>query len=208
MGRLSSLGIQWHCSHFRGSTDTMTLGSWIGATSLGWIAGIPVLILTGGVFGPIGLGNTAIAMSMGAGIAFFQWLVLRKRVSRAHRWLWVNPMAFAMPFMASDLLIRFHAVHAEYAIITATLIGSCILALAQQQVVLKTTGLSLVPWMAVNLAAYAVAIAPPFLLTVGRINQLHLPEVISVTLSFVTVLAGGPVIGFLTGLVLVRHFKA
>ncbi len=182
----------------------MRLRSWILFTSLGWIAGIPLVITFAGVLEPFGLEKTSVALGMSAGIAILQWLLLRKHISSSIRWIGISVVGFGIPFALVDLFGGKWFESTEYGLIASTVVGSIVLALAQHRFLLKPVGVGLMAWVAVNLLAYCLALVPPFFLTVTRINQLHLPGALSVVLSFLTVLAGGPLIGYLTGVVLVR----
>lgn len=173
---------------------------WILFTALGWIAGIPLLMMLSGILEPVGLGKTAIALGMSLGISAFQWLVLRKHFAASVNWIALSPAAFIVPFLLVDVLDSRGFPSAEAGIISGTLAGSVLMAVAQHRYLLKSKGVRLMPWVGANLVAYALALVPPFTLTVSRINQLHLPDTLSVVLSFLTVLAGGPVIGWLTRL--------
>ncbi len=183
----------------------VSMPKWIGFTTIGWIAGIPLLMVLAGLLEPVNLGRTAIALGMGTGLAFFQWLAIRKVIENATPWLWISPLSFAVPFLFADLIGKEWLKTDESAVVFGTLTGAAILALAQYHVVLKPVGIKLVAWAMVNILAYALALVPPFTLTVVRINELQLPGALSITVSFLTVLAGGPIIGLLTGLILVRR---
>ncbi|MBL7849815.1 MAG: hypothetical protein JNN04_02855 [Cyclobacteriaceae bacterium] len=185
----------------------MSLHKWIVFTSLGWIAGIPLLILIAGALEPIGLGNTSIALGMSAAIAFFQWLVLRRFLTQASRWIWISASAFIIPFLIADLLGDKLFSTPETAIVSCTIVSSVLLAIGQFRFILKGEGVQWPSWVTVNLVSYALALVPPFVLTVGRIRELNLPEALSVGLSFLTVLAGGPIIGWLTGIILCRYIR-
>lgn len=178
---------------------------WIGFTTIGWIVGIPLLMAFAGVLEPVGLGRAAIALGMGTGLAFFQWLAIRKVVENATPWLWVSPLSFTVPFLFADLIGKEWLKTDESAVVFGTLTGAAIMALTQYRVVLKLIGTKLMTWVVVNILAYALALVPPFTITVVRINELQLPGALSIALSFLTVLAGGPIIGWLTGLILVRR---
>lgn len=185
----------------------VSLTKWVGFTSLGWVAGIPLLMTLAGLLEPINLGRTAIALGMGTGIAFFQWLVLRKTSSEAGAWWWISPLTFATPFLFADGLGKGFFPSDESAIVFSTLVGAVLLGWAQQRWVLKARGVSLPMWLGATVMAYSLALIPPFLLTVTRIKDLNLPDSVSITLSFLTVLAGGPIIGWLTGMTLVKHLN-
>lgn len=178
---------------------------WILFTALGWIAGIPLLMMLSGILEPVGLGKTAIALGMSFGISALQWLVLRKHFPGSVKWITLSPAAFIVPFVLVDVLGSHWFSSTEAGIIFCTLAGSVLMALVQHRYLLKSKGVRLIPWVAANLLAYALALVPPFALTLSRINQLHLPGALSVLLSFLTVLAGGPIIGWLTRAVLIRN---
>lgn len=182
----------------------MSLSKWVGFTSLGWVAGIPMLMFVSGLLEPLGLGKTAIAMGMSSAIAVFQWFVLRIFIPGAKRWMWLSPLAFMVPFLFVDVVGDRWFDTTEAAIVFGTLTGAVVLAAVQHQFVLDRAGIRLATWLIVNVIAYALALIPPFTLTVVRIRELQLPGALSVALSFATVLAGGPIIGWLTGIVLVK----
>jgi hypothetical protein len=141
---------------------------------------------------------------MSIAIGTLQWLQLRKHLPSSTRWIAISTVGFVIPFVIVDLLGEHGFESTEAGIIAGTVGGSISMALAQHRFLLKSVGVGLMAWVVVNFMAYCLALMPPFLLTVNRINQLHLPGSLSVVLSFLTVLAGGPIIGYLTGVLLVR----
>ena len=183
----------------------MRLARWILFTSLGWIAGIPLLMVIGTALEPLRLENTSVAMGMSLSIAFFQWLLLRKFLAHASRWIWISAIAFVIPFLIADLSGDALFPTGESAVVGCTLAASVLLAFSQCRFLLKGVGVKLVPWIVINLFSYLLALVPPFALNLVVIKKLQLPAALAITLSFLTVFAGGPIIGWLTGLVLLKR---
>ena len=183
----------------------MTLRNWILFTSLGWISGIPLLMLIGTALEPLRLENTSVAMGMSLAIAFFQWLLLRKVLAHASRWIWISAIAFVIPFLIADLSGDALFSTGESAVVGCTVVSSILLGATQQHFLLNGVGIKRVSWIAINLFSYALALVPPFALNLVVIKKLQLPAALAITLSFLTVFAGGPIIGWLTGKVLVKH---
>lgn len=177
--------------------------SWILYSSLGWVLGVVLVILISSPLELIGLGKTAVALGMTGGVSMAQWFVLR-RESTAYRWVLASLVGMGIPFILLDLFRNDIPLPSEDSkMIATTAVGALFLSVLQRHWFLGSK-VPMASWIVANLSAWLLALAVPFLLSVSRINSWHLPGAISVLLGFITILAGGPIIGWLTGVVLVR----
>ena len=78
---------------------------WLRATLLGWLLGLPLIILMALAGEAIGLGGSQVLVGagMGAGVGFMQGRALRRTLGTAVPWFWSTTVGLAMPFLAVDL---------------------------------------------------------------------------------------------------------
>ena len=78
---------------------------WIRATWLGFVLGIPCIVVLALLGEAVGLGGTQVLVGagLGAGVGFLQARALRGPLDRTSRWFWSSVVGLALPFLAIDL---------------------------------------------------------------------------------------------------------
>jgi hypothetical protein len=82
----------------------MNLTRWIRATWVGWLAGIPLVILfalSGEALG-IGGAQALVGAGMGAGVGVMQGRALRPILGRAAPWTWSCVIGLTLAFLLAD----------------------------------------------------------------------------------------------------------
>ncbi len=187
--------------------DSVRPWQWVVFSSLGWIVGVIAVILISGPFETVGLGKTAVGLGMTGGVSAVQWIALRNRFVHAARWMPASLFGMGIPFLIIDLFRdSLPLAGDEQHMIAATAVGALLTATLQYQWVLRER-VPLFAWLGVNLVGWLLALALPFVFSVSRINAWQLPGPVKILISFVTVLGGGLIIGWLTGTVLMKSLS-
>ncbi|MCU0648676.1 MAG: hypothetical protein MUF00_11810, partial [Gemmatimonadaceae bacterium] len=177
--------------------------SWIRATVLGWIVGVPVIVLLVALaerFGQHRL-NTPIGAGMGLTVGVFQSRVIRARLGGASPWFWSCVVGLASPFLATDIA-RAVGVDVPYSLYAAVICGGLVVGVWQGALLRSSLGRG-TSWVAASvigwaLASGAVALADFFV----RATSLRGVPGALVYLGLVAL--GGVLLAVSSGFVLVR----
>jgi hypothetical protein len=175
-------------------------GRWVVVTEIGWLVGIPCLLLIGAGAEAVGLpAQFGIGLGMGVSVGFFQWRLARRSFGASSWWVWWSGLGLACPFAFCDL--------AGYglsgsALIAAASLGGLIAGLGQARL-LGVRAPERHWWVAASLAGWAAASAVAVTLGVpGRpasalqwLRQLFALGGGGVVLAAVT----GPVLAWMPG---------
>ena len=84
---------------------------WVLATLGGWLLGSVAVALLADTLEGIGVGGQfPIALGMGLGVGYAQWLVARQWFAASRRWVWASAVGMTAPFMIADIVaIRWNA---------------------------------------------------------------------------------------------------
>lgn len=86
------------------TTPTFSVNQWILFTSLGWILGVLIILLLAGLLESIDINvDFPVGFGLGIGIGFMQWLVLRKYVAEAYKWIGLTVIGLSVPFILYDI---------------------------------------------------------------------------------------------------------
>jgi hypothetical protein len=85
--------------------DRRLFVSWVRATSLGWLLGVPLIIALALVGEAVGIGGAQfiVGAGMGTGIGLMQGRVIRGILDRAAPWIWSCVVGLAVPFLVTDI---------------------------------------------------------------------------------------------------------
>jgi hypothetical protein len=181
----------------------LTVLKWTLLTWAGWAAGIALIIGLGTLNEAAGIspeGQSVVGIGMGAGVGFMQWLALRKHVRSSHRWIWFSILGFSIAYILCDVILYFAGFHPDYFIILGTAAGALITGWLQYKYILRDISPFAKSWIAYCFLAWMLA----HLLTMGaflsnfRIND-YIPRFLAITLAFIFILIGGPLLGFISG---------
>lgn len=179
------------------------LGRWILATSLGWVIGIPVMVLIfAGVEAARLPGQFAIGLAMGATVGFLQWRQARRSFGATSAWFWASAAGMTCPFALCDL--------AGYgldgsALIAPTALGALLVGFGQHRL-FGIRGVRTYCWAPASAIAWALAAATTLaLLAIPGDPTSGLLQWLRPLLAFGS---GGIVLSFITGPVLVWLFQS
>lgn len=134
-----------------------TRTTWIRATALGWLLGVPAVILLSVLAESLGAEhlNTPVGAGMGLGLGIAQWFALRRHLSRATRWIAATAPGLAAPFAVSDLA-RVANLGLPYSLYVAAPIGGVLMAIGQAFLV-RTIGVRPVTWVVATVVGWGAA---------------------------------------------------
>lgn len=78
---------------------------WVRATWIGWVLGIPAIIVLALIGEGVGIGGSQVLVGagMGAGLGFMQGRVMRALLQKFAPWFWSCAVGLAVPFLAWDI---------------------------------------------------------------------------------------------------------
>ena len=78
---------------------------WVRATWLGWLLGIPIIIMLALIGEAMGIGGSQalVGAGMGTGVGLMQWRVVRDVVHKSTPWFWSSVFGLALPFLLADI---------------------------------------------------------------------------------------------------------
>lgn len=79
--------------------------TWVRATALGWLLGIPCIVLLALVGETVGIGGAQglVGLGMGVAVGLLQGRAIRPILGGALPWMLATAVGFALPFLLSDL---------------------------------------------------------------------------------------------------------
>jgi hypothetical protein len=184
------------------SRRPVPFGRWILATSLGWVVGIPVMMLIFAGVEAVRLpGQFAIGLGMGATVGFLQWRQARRSFGATSAWFWVSAVGMTCPFALCDLVG--YGLDGS-ALIAPTAFGALLVGLGQHRL-FGIRGVRTYCWAPASVIAWALAAATSLaLLAIPGHPTSGLLQWLRPLLAFGS---GGIVLSFITGPVLVWLFR-
>lgn len=184
------------------TTKPILIRSWVGATFGGWVLGVVLIIVLSSGLDSIGIENMQfyLGIGMGAGVGLAQWLYLKKWVGMSPNWIWFSALGLGLPFVALDLLVSGTA---SYKIPLSVVFGAPIVGLLQQTLLRRYWPVKTYRWVGATLLAWPLAVLTVFIVDYTRQLDQWIPNVLVIAfINLVLILAGGLVLGGITGFVL------
>jgi hypothetical protein len=181
----------------------ITTGKWARATWLGWILGVPVVILFAFIGEALRIGGSQvlIGLGMGTSVGVLQGLAIRRLIGRAAPWIWSSVIGLALPFLAADLL-RASGRTSFYSIEIAVAAAGVIVG-AWQAILLRPYSDRAWMWVVANVIGWTLAALTVY----AADSQFRAPNVgglVGALLYLGTIAAGGLLLGLVTGVALTR----
>jgi hypothetical protein len=182
------------------SRRPVPFGRWILATSLGWVLGIPVILLVSAGAEAVGLpAQFAIGLGMGATVGFLQWRQARRSFGASSAWFWASAVGMTCPFALCDLVG--HGLEGS-ALIAPTALGALLVGLWQHRL-FGVRGVKTYCWAPTSMIAWALAAATTLALGIPG----HPRSGLQLLRQFLALGSGGIVVSLITGPVLVWLFR-
>lgn len=182
-----------------------TITRWALATFWGWLLGVIFILLLSSFLDSVGIENMQfyLGVGMGAGVGFTQWFFLKKNTTiKSKSWIWFSMFGMGIPFIILDLALT---TSTSYKPVLGISFGALAMGLLQYAI-LKNYSSSAALWVYGCFAGWILAA-----LTTFSINYtMRLSAIFSnIALAFINlflILAGGIVLGIITGMVLKKIF--
>ncbi|MBL7856355.1 MAG: hypothetical protein JNM57_01605 [Cyclobacteriaceae bacterium] len=186
-----------------GNSLTFSLVRWTRATFLGWLAGVVLILILSSLLDAIGIEHMQfyLGIGIGAGVGFMQWLMFKRIVLIPKNWMIFSVLGLSIPFLILDLLPEGIVQHK---IAWSILLGGLAVGLLQRGI-LKNFSQHANLWIVACLVAWPLAV-----LTVFAVDYTKYITSVSwalAILNFFLILAGGVVLGLVSGIFLKRMIK-
>jgi hypothetical protein len=192
-----------YCADISGRMEThkSQMNRWVRLTSWGWILGVLLTVLGAAVGDGLGVSGsqTAVGLGMGAGVGIMQRRFMRDAIPNSAAWAISSAAGLAAPFVAVDIL-RAAGLNLPYSLYACVAIGGLVAGLCQA-VLLRRSFAKTWTWVPGSVLGWSIAAAT-------AAGADYLPKALSlrglagagVYLCFA--LAGGPLLGLVSGLFL------
>ncbi len=184
----------------------MSVRHWTRATWVGWLAGVPIIVLfalAGELLG-IGGAQALVGAGMGTGVGLSQSRALRGILDRPTTWVWSCAIGLMLPFLAFDLL-RVTGHKSVYSVQLAVAVGGIVTGIWQAYL-LRTRVRRAAWWVVVSAVGWTLASLAAG--TADAMTRGHpIPGITGALLYLGIVAAGGLVLGASTGVGLVRLLR-
>src|SRR5690349_17833965 len=179
-----------------------TLPRWIKATFLGWIVGVLLIVLLSSLLDSFDIEGMQfyLGVGMGAGVAFFQWRVLRKFIPLDTRWIWFSVSGMGIPFVIMDFLMPTPGSQKLVISISVCALVTGII----QYFLLKQSSPKSQIWIPANFLGWTLAAFCVLAIDYTMEMRDVIPPLIGAIINLLLILGSGVVLGATTGIVLKR----
>jgi hypothetical protein len=186
--------------------NTLSLSTWIRATGIGWILGIPLIVVFALLGEAIGIGGSQflVGLGAGAGVGLLQSRALRDRTGSVWPWFWATTLGLSAPFAVVDGF-RMAGSPLPYSLPACVVAGGLVAGLLQGWV-LRRSGHASLPWALGSVVGWSLAAATTFGADVLR-HARWLPGIGGALLYLGVIACGGLILGLVTGFVLPRVLR-
>lgn len=180
------------------TADQPLFRSWLRATSVGWLLGVPLIVVLALLGEAVGIGGQQwlVGAGMGAGIGLMQGRAIRPLLGRAAPWFWSSAGGLALPFLVTDLS-KLTPWSLPYSLYVVVAIGGVIVG-GWQALLLRRAASRAGWWVPASLVGWSlaalVAALPDRLLTAQAIRGVP-----ALLLYLGIVATGGVVLGAVSG---------
>jgi hypothetical protein len=180
--------------------------SWIRATWLGWLLGIPFIIVLALVGEAVGIGGAQVMVGagMGAGVGLMQGRLIRSIIGKPALWIWSCILGLGAPFLMMDIA-KIAGFDIPYSLLVYIVIGGLIVG-GWQALILRShipgTGL----WMMASALGWTLAAGTSAI--ADSLSRSHSIRGIWGAVAYLgLVAAGGLILGLVTGWCLAWMFR-
>jgi hypothetical protein len=183
---------------------TISFSSWLRATWLGWLLGVPVIALLALAGEAVGIGGTQVLVGLGMGLAvgLVQSRRIRELTGRAGPWIRASSLGLAAPFLVSDLAAHWK-LGLPYSLAWCVVIGGA-LAGVWQAILLRPRLPKAAWWAAGSAIGWALAAGSAALANTIAAPGGALRGIVGLLVYLGTIALGGGVLGAAEGFVLLR----
>lgn len=172
---------------------------WTLTTFGGWFLGVILIMMLSGFLDSIGIEGMQfyLGLGMGAGVGFFQWLLLRKFLAVNALWILFSACGLGIPFIILDLMPTGTV---PYKLPLSIFFGALTVGLLQF-LLLKKLSPKAYLWILSSFIGWILAVATVF--TVNYTMMIKVSGYVNLVMALINlllILAGGIVLGVITGI--------
>lgn len=177
----------------------------MGATFLGWLLGVVLIVALSSLLDSVGIEGLQfyLGLGMGSGIGLMQWFNLRKSGRINGRWILINALGMGIPFLFFDLVFDLVV---EVKIFCCMFVGAFLIALLQHYAfrnLLKNPWV----WILSSVVGWLSAAAITFSVDYTNAWKAILPIWALALINLFLILAGGLILGLISGIALRKFFS-
>lgn len=183
------------------------VGRWAKATFWGWMLGVALILLLSSFLDSIGIQHMQfyLGVGMGAGVGFFQWRLLKKMIAVNTNWIWSTVIGMGVPFVVIDLTLPENI---AYKLPLGIAIGSLAVGLLQFFLLKKFSEKAFL-WFWGCIAGWTLSVVTVNAIDYTmRIKVTGYMNLVLALLNLILILAGGVVLGVISGLAMKRVLEA
>lgn len=185
------------------SGKTIALARWTRVTFYGWMLGLILILVLSSLLDSAGIEHIQfyLGVGMGAGVGFTQWLVFKKHITIGKNWVLYSIIGMGIPFIILDILPDDTI---AYKLPLSITLGSlCVGAL--QFTMLKRYSPKAYLWIPGCVIGWVLAVGTVFIVDYTKqLAPIISSNLMVALLNLFLILAGGVVLGVITGLTLRR----
>lgn len=178
----------------------INLSRWTLATFYGWLAGVVFVLVLSSLLDAVGIEGMQfyLGMGMSMGVSFFQWRAMKRFASIPKTWMLRAIAGMSIPFIVMDLLPE----NIPYKLPLSIVLGSLAVGLLQFPMLRHLSQKAYV-WIFGCLLGWTMAVGTVFIVDHTKALAPLVPSTLVLALiNLILILAGGLVLGMITGLVL------
>jgi hypothetical protein len=187
-------------------TDRNLLVSWIRATWLGWLLGIPIIIALALIGEAVHIGGVQflVGAGMGTGIGLMQGLVVRRILHKSFQWICACIVGLAAPFLLTDIS-KLVGWNLPYSLPVAIGLGGLIIG-TWQALILRSRFRQTGWWIVASILGWTLAAGTSAI--ADSLPRTHAIRGIWGAVVYLGLVAvGGLILGIVTGLCLAWLFR-
>lgn len=181
----------------------IALARWTRVTFYGWLLGVILILVLSSLLDSAGIEHMQfyLGVGMGAGVGFTQWLVLKKHIPIGKNWILHAVIGMGIPFVILDLLPDDTI---AYKLPLSITLGSLCVGFLQFTM-LKRYSPKAYLWIPGCVIGWVLAVGTAFIVDYTKqLAPIISSNLMLALLNLFLILAGGVVLGVVTGLTLRR----
>jgi hypothetical protein len=186
--------------------DRRLFASWIRATWLGWLIGIPFIIVFALAGEAVGIGGAQVLVGagMGTGVGLMQGRIIRSIVGKSALWIWSCILGLGAPFLMTDIA-KVAGFDIPYSLLVSIAIGGLIVG-GWQTLILRSHTHRAGSWMMASALGWTLAAGTSAI--ADRLSRSHSLRGIWGAVAYLGIVAaGGLILGLVTGGCLAWMFR-
>jgi|GEM_PF-1253626 len=172
---------------------------WTVFTSIGFIAGVALLVFLSALLEPLKLDDySIIGFSLALTVGLMQWLLLRKHLKNALNWVWLYIAGVVIPLLLLAELLKLINFKSEFIFLPMILVGALFTGYLQYRFLLKGNFNNAKRWTFYSFLGWAAAVVITLTMLIPLLLGLPINGIFKI-LNLIALILSGPAIGIITG---------